>query len=260
MKRAEFKNSWITIAIVFAVIVFGLMGYTQALKAETESSSSFSDEQKGAIEDLVYDYLMKNPGIVVEALTKFQADQIREEKKTADRNIEKYKDFIHDVNAPAIGNPDGDIVIVEFFDYNCGYCKKAFPDITALVKEDKNVRVILRDMPVLGPSSRLISKWALASHRQGKYWEYHVALMNHNGSKTVAVLEELAGSVGLDVEQLRKDVADPAWEAALERNQEVARDLGIRGTPGFIINNEISRGYIGPDAMKGIIATIRSDG
>lgn len=218
---------------------------------------SFTDAQKAEIGSIIRDYILENPGIIFEAADKHRATQEEEAQKQAAVKIEEHLPYLHSAAVPSTGNPDGDVTIVEFFDYNCGYCKKALPDIQALVEEDKNIRVVFMDLPILGPTSRTAALWALAAKEQGKYFEYHVALMSHNGAKEDAELEKIAKDVGLDVAKMKKFIASPEAEAALTKSMEISRDIGVNGTPAFIVDKTFIPGYVGEDGLKQAISENR---
>lgn len=158
---------------------------------------------------------------------------------------------------PSIGDADADVTVVEFFDYNCGYCKKAVEDIKKIHGEDKKVRFVFFEMPVLGMPSLTAAQWSHAAHNQGKYFEYHTALLEHNGGIDEKVLEDLAKKVGLDVEKLKKDVMDENTMKSITSAITLAQTIGIQGTPGFVVNGELYPGYIGEDGMRAAIAKAR---
>lgn len=195
----------------------------------------------------------------MESVSVFQSEQSQVDEEGSAANLIKYKtEIFNDEDTPSVGNPDADIVIVEFFDYNCGYCKKALPDVATLLEEDKNIRVVFKEMPILSPASSVAARWSLAADKQGKYWEFHKALMAHSGNKTEDTLAKIATEIGLDAKQLRKDASDPAINNILDRNKRLADALTVRGTPGFIIGDNIVRGYMGVDAMRNMIREIRA--
>ena len=217
--------------------------------AASAQDESFNASQKEEIESVIQNYLMENPEIIADAMNELRAKQEREMQDQAKAKLEEYKDFFQTAEVPVAGNPEGDVTVVEFFDYNCGYCKKALPDVQALLEQDENVRVVLMDMPILGPSSLTASKFALAAKKQDKYFEYHTALMEFQGSKDEAALKKLATDIGLDAEKLAEDAQDPAIADMINENISIAQEIGIRGTPGFIVGDELYRGYIGEDAL-----------
>ena len=152
------------------------------------------------------------------------------------------------------GNPSGDISVVEFFDYRCGYCKKAAGALTQLQKEDRRIRVIYKDFPILGEASELAAKAALASKAQGKHQTFHEALLASKGDMTKESILATAREVGLDIKRLEKDMENPEWQKVIETNRALARDLGITGTPGFIVGTELVPGALDVNGLKELIA------
>lgn len=214
---------------------------------------------KGEVETIVRDYLKDNPQVVIDAITTFQQQQQVAEAKAESAALKESHALLHDKAHPFAGNPEGDVTVVEFFDYNCGYCKRAIKDVLALVEQDKNVRVNLIDLPVLGPDSILAARWALAAQEQGKYFEYHTALMSHPGHVDSKVLEQVAKTVGLDVEKLRKSAeSGEEVQKRMEKNIEMSFRLGLRGTPAFIVGETLAKGYIGIEALKQAVSETRA--
>lgn len=240
----------IRIALLTLLLALPSVSYAQDLSAG----------QKTEIEALVKQAILDNPELILKSVEDFQLKQQKEAQKEQAKGTQKFLDEIGDSKAAfTVGNPKGDVTVVEFFDYNCGYCKKAFEDIQALLKDDKNIKIILFDMPVLGPASEEASKWSIAAAKQGKYFDFHREIITHQGQKDEAALEKLAKKVGLDVKQLKKDAADPETQKAIDQNIEQAQSMGFSGTPGFIVGTEMVRGYIGTKAMKEMVAKIRKE-
>ena len=213
-------------------------------------AENFTPEQKAELNTLFEAYLMENGEKIMQSVDKFRMNQEKKTAETAQESLEKHKEFLSGKDLPTMGNPDGDVTLVEYFDYNCGYCKRMFEDLVVLVKEDTNLRVVLKELPILSPASDMMARFALAAHKQGKYFEMHQGLMQHRGAQTEEAFYELAKNLGLDTAKLKTDYADPSIQAALDKNREIARDLGIQGTPGIIIGDQIYRGYIGLDGVK----------
>ena len=229
-----------------------------ALVLPTAAKAEMTAEQKAEVEALVKQYILDHGEILIESVNNYQKKQEEAANKESEVKAKELLVSLKDnKDVAVVGNPDGDVTVVEFFDYNCGYCKKAFEEIQSLVKDDKNVKIVLYDMPILGPESHEIAKWALASKKQGKYWEYHQALMQHLGGKDADTFKKLATEAGLDAEKLAKDKDAPEIETEIQKHLEVARNLGIQGTPGFLIDEKVFRGYIPYDAMKSSIKEIR---
>ena len=212
---------------------------------------------KDDVKGIVAEYLKENPGAIVEALEAYRVQEEQKMEKEPEAKLKQYAPYFADKSHPSMGPADAKVTIVEFFDYNCGYCKRALPDIQAALSENKDVRVVFQEMPILSPLSQSAAKYALAAHKQGKYFDFHSALMKFEGNKTDEALTKNAGEVGLNVEQLKKDIASPEIQAQIEKSAEAAREIGIQGTPAFIVGDTLFRGYIGPDGMKKAIEDAR---
>ncbi len=232
-----------------------------AKPAAAPEAAAFSADQKKSIEEVVRNYLMANPQIVAEALQAL-------DKKEMEQKAAAHEKFIVDNKAAifaaptdfVLGNPKGDVTVVEFFDYNCGWCKKAVDELVALPKKDGNVRIIFKELPVYGgETSVTAAKAAMASVAQGKYLDFHVALM-HEKRVTDDNLYKIAQKAGLDVERLKKDMTAPAIDAAIKQNIAIAHTLGIEGTPGFLADTKVFPGYIPPDNLATALAAIRKSG
>lgn len=229
-----------------------------ALPVAANAQSKFTPEQTKEIEAMIKEYVLNNGGDIIQSVNNFQQEQEEEANKaSADKAAALIKQLKDDKNIASVGNPDGDVIVVEFFDYNCGYCKKAFEEVQKLLKEDKNVRVVLYDMPILSEASHRASEWSLAAKKQGKYFEFHQALMTHQGGIDEETMTKIAKDLGLDVEKLKKDAADPAIKEEIATHIATARELNIQGTPGFLVNEQVFRGYIPYDQMTKAIADAR---
>ncbi len=222
-------------------------------------AQTFNDAQKAEIEAMVKEYILKNPNVLIQSFENHRVAQEERLQREANEAAKELIGTLRESPFPAIGPKDADVTIIEFMDYNCGYCKKAYEEISAILKEDKKVNVYFVEMPILGPTSLEASKWALAAHKQGKYFEFHSALMKHQGPKNDSVLESKAKEVKLDIKKLKEDKEGDDIKEALEMNMSRANMIGITGTPGFIIGGEVVRGYLTLDQMKEVIAAARSD-
>jgi len=219
--------------------------------------AAFTDAQKAAITSILEGHLKEKPEIVIEAITLHQENEALAEEEKAKVAVKSSLGKLTQDGLPFIGNPDASVTVVEFFDYNCGYCKRAVPDIQATLEKDSDVKFVFHEMPILGPSSRTAAQYALAAHKQGKYFEYHVALMEFRGEKNDKTLEKLAKDVGLDVEKAKADANSKEIAAMIEESMTLASKIGIRGTPAFIVGDKLFRGYLGPDGLQSEIKTAR---
>ena len=222
------------------------------------ASAEFTAEQRRAIETIIRDYLTKNPELMLDVLQAAE-DKIKSEShdKASAALAARRHEIFDDPDAPIAGNPKGDATLVEFFDYRCPYCKQVEPAIEALIAEDRQLRFVYKEFPVLGPESVTAARAALAARKQDKYDVLHRALMNLKGQLNEAAVLKTAGSVGLDVERLKRDMAAPDIDRMLKANDNLAKALDIRGTPGFVIGNEIVPGAISLNALKQLIDASR---
>ncbi|MGQ0528053.1 MAG: DsbA family protein [Alphaproteobacteria bacterium] len=234
--------------VASAILALALAGFSPAHAAE-----GFTAAQKEELQGIIKDYIFAHPQEIMDAVQQYQEKKQQDVLAESAKKIPEYKEFLESKDNPSIGPKDAKVTVIEFFDFNCGYCKQAYADIAKLRKEHKEVRFVFKELPILSPTSKLASEWALAAHRQGKYFEYHAALMGHKGAYDEALMKKIGADLKLDVEKLAKDAADPAIAAELDKNQQVANDIGIRGTPGFIVNGKSYPGYIGEDGMKNAI-------
>jgi protein-disulfide isomerase len=218
---------------------------------ETKNVTAFSQDLTDAA---IERYIRTHPEVIMQSLqameTKRQAE-LQERQKTA--LVTKQHELLHDPASPVSGNPKGEVTLVEFYDYRCGYCKKAAQAVTELQKDDPRVRVVYKDFPILGEPSELAAKAALASQAQGKHQIFHEALLASHADMTKEEILKIAAGVGLDTKRLEADMANPQWQAAIEKNRALAQDLGISGTPGFIVGNELVPGVLDLNGLKELI-------
>jgi protein-disulfide isomerase len=227
-----------------ALLSYG--GVDRSEKASTEAissalageSGSFSADQKHEIEKIIKDYLIANPEIIIEIQGALEAKMEKEQAEKLKAAIaENAKEIYRHPNAAIAGNPNGDITVVEFFDYNCGYCKRAFGDVAKLVEQDKNIRVVLADLPIIRDESEPVSRIALAARIQGKYWEVHRELIALKGLVNEAAALKVAEKAGLDMTKLKEDMNSSEVKAELDRIKSLAKKMGINGTPHFLVGD-----------------------
>ena len=202
---------------------------------------------------------MANPQIIVEAFSRFEElEQLRIQTESQEALVQNKDAFFNDPAAYAAGNPNGDVTVVEFFDYNCGWCRRATPALLDLLEQDKNLRVVFKEFPIRGDDSVAVAKASLATIKQGKYFDLHAASMQAEGQMTLERFEDLAQQVGVDIKKLRADMDDPEIEKAIQRNLALAELLYIEGTPTFIIEDTIVRGWPGDDGLRELIDAARN--
>lgn len=207
------------------------------------AASEFTKDQTAAINKLIEDYIANNPQKLIDSLNKFQEEQYRKSQEDAKKAL---KDLMPELKsakkAPIIGNKKGDFVIVEFFDYNCGYCKRMFPEVLAFVEKDGKTKWVLKELPTLSADSTTAAKYALAANEQGKYKQIHTAFMKHSGKLDEQAMKQYAKTAGLDMEKLQKDIESEKIAKILSDNRELATKAQITGIPTFVINDELIPG------------------
>jgi protein-disulfide isomerase len=232
-------------------MILGLSGCSTTSKETKGASALTHDVTDAAIER----YIRAHPEVIEQSLRDLLAKreaELQERHKAA--LATKQQELLHDPTSPVSGNPKGEITLVEFYDYRCGYCKKAASAVTEIQKIDPRVRVVYKDFPILGESSELAAKAALASQAQGKHQAFHEALLASHADMTKEAILKIAVGVGLDAKRLEADMANPKWQAVIAKNRALARELGISGTPGFIVGNELVPGMLDLNGLKELIA------
>lgn len=221
-----------------------------AATADTGDKASFGRK--------IRDYLVANPEVLVEAMQEFERRQDSQRDAVALKAISQHKaELLSDPESPSGGNATGDVVIVDFNDYQCPYCKRAHQALKSVVAADGKVKVVYKDLPILGEPSRIAALAAMAAVKQDKHLALHNALMEFSGKLDRDRILEIAASVGLDVALLQKDMDDPKFKQLIDRNMALAGALGVRGTPAFVIGDQFVPGAIDADALKQLIAEAR---
>src|SRR5689334_6518731 len=225
-------------------------------------AQSISDTQRGEIEKIVREYLIAHPEVLQEAISALEKKQAAEEAEKHEAAVKDNAEAIF--NSPrqvTVGNPQGDVTFVEFFDYNCGYCKRAMADMFDLMKNDSKLKVVLKEFPVLGPGSVEAARVAVAVRMQDKtgkkYLDFHQKLLGGRGQADKARALAAAKDLGLDMAKLEKDMASPEAKATIEENFKLAEEMGMNGTPSYVIGKQIVVGAVGLDGLKEKISQAR---
>ena len=225
------------------------------------SAASFDAQQKKEIEALVREYLLNNPEILREMSDNLQAkEQQAAQEARVSALTDNAKDIFKTGADPVAGNPKGDVTVVEFMDYNCGWCKKGVGEIASLIEHDKNVRVVFKEFPIFGAGSEFAARAAIAATKQGKYWELHQALFAHDGPVTEDVTRQIAEGLGLDMKKLEADMQDESVVKTIGTTQALATALQINGTPAFIVDDKVFPGYVPKSELLKAIEEVRSAG
>ncbi len=232
-------------------LIASVLTITPSFAQESATGFLMTETEKEAIREIVKEYIENNPELIVKTVeedARKKAQKLRDEKM----KVSEIPAGLHD-NAPMAGDADGDITVVEFFDYNCGYCKRIVNDVNRLTEDEDSIKVVFRELPILNDASELAARYALAADKQGKYLEYHTKLMQHRGGFDVAALEKYGTELELDVAQLTQDANSQDVLDAIAENMEFARTLQVRGTPFFLVGQRKVPGAIGYTRLKTII-------
>ncbi|WP_169569090.1 DsbA family protein [Sneathiella limimaris] len=241
------------VLILLCLLIAGLIALAGAQFYQLGKSRN--DEQFG---NKVRAYLLENPTIIREMIQKLQLADAEAKQNRERQALDLHRKALeNDGFSFVAGNPDGDVTIVEFFDYRCGYCKKSFPDLMQVVKADGNVRLVLKEFPILGDSSVFASRAAMASIAQGKYMEFHIALMESRGNLSGPKVLNIAEEVGLNVAQLEQDMKSEDISQKINQTYSLANALEISGTPAFVIGDRIAAGAIPPQQMMSLVQNAR---
>ena len=244
--------------LICVVAIAGLLHPTVA--TAVDAKSAFSPAQREELHRDIREYIMANPEIIKDAAIALQAKE--EAARETERNaalISRRQELLYPAEGTVMGNPRGDVTVVEFFDYNCGYCKRMFTQLMDLIADDGKVRLVLKEFPILAPSSVTAAQAALAAAGQNKYKEMHIALITYKGSLSDQVVLDLAKNVGLDISKLKADMKSPDIANTLAHNQSLAKDLHVSGTPAIIVGNDFISGVVSKENLARLIAKKRSD-
>ena len=240
------------VSVVFCCAVLALASWRPA------DAEELAPDQRLAIESIIHDYLLRHPDVLIDALRAAE-EKLKSEagEKAKQALATRHNEVFDDPATPVGGNPKGEVTLVEFFDYRCPYCKQVQPRLQELLAGDHELRIAYKEFPILGEVSVTAARAALAAERQGKYEAFHIAMMAASGQITGDTVYQVAGSVGLDVDRLKRDMAAPQIQTALKANRTLADALGITGTPGFVIGDQIVPGAIELSSLKELVAEAR---
>lgn len=240
--------------------VLGLVAMT-ALPAAALDLDAMSDDERAAFGEAVKSYLMENPQVIMDAVAVLQE---REQQAQEQADISLVSDNAADIFDDGFswigGNPDGDITLVEFLDYRCGYCKRAHDEVAKLIESDGNIRLIVKEFPILGPQSLVASQYAIATRQvagDDAYKALHDALMTFSGDISLVSLNRIAGSLSLDASAIEAKMDSDDVMVEIRKTRELAQRMNITGTPTFVLEDELLRGYLPYDQMEVIVADKR---
>lgn len=246
------------IRIAAAMILAAATVYAN-LTGVARAEEALTADQKNAVEEVVRQYILDHPEVVIESMRRMEQKRKAREKATVTSAIKsRKKELLDDPDTPFAGPKDGDVVIVEFFDYHCGVCKRVLPIVQKILKSDPKVKLVYKEWPILGPASVTAARAALASHKQGKYVPFHNAMMKANGRLTKNRILAIATGLGMDPVKLENDMKTREIDSILSRNLQLADAITLNGTPSFIIGGKLIRGGRPFDSMMDLIRRERA--
>jgi protein-disulfide isomerase len=242
--------------------IFTALALTASVAAACPAAA-LDDAQKKEFGEFIKQYLIENPEIMIDVQDALQKKQESARLVKANAVISDNKSTIFDAKYDmTIGNPKGDVTIVEFFDYNCGYCRHALSDMQTMLEKDNNVRFVLKEFPILGPESVAAHKVSDAFRKLApeKYSQFHIALLSSDGRADEGSAIEVAKSLGVSEKQIRQEMAKSASDQSVKETYQLAQSLGITGTPSYVIGNELVQGAVGFDDLETKVKNMRACG
>ena len=244
--------------MIFRAFIVVVLAALACLPWSAREARAGTEEEVAA---LIEQLRQKDPDIVLQAVQAWWAEQEEYRQQQQVGRIADHWDALARAEGdPVIGPEDADVTLVEFFDYRCGFCKRVLNDVMALAEDDSRLRIVFKEFPILGELSVVAARASLAADRQGKWAEFHVALMSAPGALDEDRIMDIAAETGLDIAQLRADMESEAFTAIIERNRALAQTLGINGTPAFLVKNAIQPGAASRDALAEMVAGAREAG
>jgi protein-disulfide isomerase len=249
----KIQQLFITLAVTCA---FALSCSLPAFTQTTDAGKALVTKE--ALQQAIHDYILAHPEVLIQSL---RIAKEHEEIRVAEQNralVASLKhELVDDPNAPVRGNPSGDVTLVEFFDYRCPYCRQVEPFLQGLIKNDHGLRVVVKELPILGPASIYAARIALAANRQGKYEQFHNAVMSKRSNFDEATLLKLAEDAGLTLDRLKTDMNSFEVDAEIKRNTEIAKALKLSGTPAFVAGTELIPGATDVETLQALLDEAR---
>jgi protein-disulfide isomerase len=239
-----------------AIVIAAIAAFALPTVAPAQDRGRQAAHEAREVERAVGDYLRKNPEILLEAMRALEEKERNAKANVARDAIAQNRVALEDGGSPVLGNPAGKTAVIEFFDYQCPYCKRVIPDLMAMLKADGEMRIVMKELPILGPESVVAAKAALAAREQGKYEAMHLALMGERSRLSEGSVLAIAKAVGLDVDRLRRDMESPAVREELQKNLALARAIGVDGTPAFVVGDRLVPGA-DMESLRKLIAAAR---
>ena len=246
--------TWVLRTLAALMLAIGLSAGASAQEA---ASDPFTPAQREALRQMMREFIMQNPELLIEALESLdERRRVEGEQRARQMLVERRNEIFNNPLNPVLGNASGDVTLVEFFDYRCPYCKQMHAPITQLRNDDRQVRFVHIQLPILGPESVIASRVALAAQAQNRYLQVHEALMSARTLDEPTIMR-IAQQSGCDMTRLRADMNSSAITAQIDANRRLAEELGVTGTPAFVIADRLVPGAVDPTTLRGLIAQAR---
>ncbi len=243
-----------TSCLALSLLCFSVVGSLSFPRHAWPLESTDGQVSGQSLEHIIERYIRTHPEVIEQSLQALENRRAAEEQQRQKTALATHQhELLNDPDSPVSGNPSGDVTVIEFFDYRCGYCKRAASALTQLQQNDAGVRIVYKDFPILGETSELAAKAALASHLQGKHQAFHEALLAVKDDLTKEQVFRVAQATGLDIERLGRDMNKPEWEAVIDKNRGLAKKLGISGTPAFIVGTELVPGALDVKMLQDLV-------
>jgi protein-disulfide isomerase len=249
---------WRRSGIFRALLIAGIAGWFLLNPGAREAALAAGEMSQDQLDQRIHDYILAHPEVLVQALQSLDERQREADAVQAKETLKaRANDIFQDKQSPVGGNAQGNVTLVEFFDYNCPYCRMMAPVMDQAVADDPQLRIVYKEFPILGPDSVFAAKAALAADKQGKYASFHKALYGTKTRVTEAVVLKIAAETGLDVERMKGDMQKPDIQTLIDRNADLAQALRITGTPGFVTGDQIFPGATDLATLKKLIEQAR---
>lgn len=246
--QPQYLRRYLVVPVFLCCVFILAFGNTAAVSQSGVGTNSPSSDKDAALQKTIHDYILAHPEVLIESLQRAKAEAEQRQATLVKSRIAAFKkDLVDDPDAPILGNPKGDVTLVEFFDYRCPFCRQVEPWVRTLIKEDAGVRLVQKELPILGPASVYAAHVALAAWKQGKHAAFHEALMAKEGNIDERDIHEdmvfqAAKAAGLDIDRLKIDMASRDVETEIRHSMQIASSLGLTGTPAFIVGTELVPG------------------
>jgi protein-disulfide isomerase len=258
-KRAPRLTSWLLVLLTLLAVVGAWFALQSGFRWGPGGAHWAAAMPKDEFERRVRAYLLEHPEVIAEAVSRLESQQGAQEATEVQSVLKsRAEEVFRDPDSPMGGNPNGDVTLVEFFDYNCPYCRQMAPLMHDAAEADSRLWIVYKEFPILGPNSTFAARAALAAHRQGKYLAFHDMLMKARGVTDETKVLEIAATVGIDLNRMKADMQAPAIQALLDRNLDLARALRINGTPGFVVGDKVFAGAVDLKVLQNLVSDARN--